>query len=200
MSKIFTTELSKSTQNKNIVVNEFSYLNSCNKTTISCPEISYQYKNSSFGEALILSNEMGLCGLAFCDQFGKDAALADMMLRWPKANFKKAVIYSDQEFKAITAQSKQVQLCLTGSKLQIQVWKALLKIPTGKVISYTTLAKYIGKPKAVRTIATAIGKNPLCWLIPCHRVLRASGELGGYHWGLGIKERMLTYESSISNP
>ena len=94
MSKIFTTELSKTTQNKNIVVNEFSYLNTCNKTTISCPEISYQYKNSSFGEALILSNEMGLCGLAFCDQFGKDAALADMMLRWPKANFKKAVIYS----------------------------------------------------------------------------------------------------------
>ena len=143
---------------------------------------------------------MGLCGLAFCDQFGKDAALADMMLRWPKANYKKAVIYSDQEFKAIMAQSKQVQLCLTGSKLQIQVWKALLKIPPGKVISYTTLAKYIGKPKAVRTIATAIGKNPLCWLIPCHRVLRASGELGGYHWGLDIKERMLTYESSISNP
>ena len=198
MPKIFTTELNNSPKNKNMVVHEFSYLNSCNKTTTSCPTISYQYKNSSFGEALILSNEMGLCGLAFCDQFGKDAALADMMLRWPKANYKKAVIYSDQDFKSIMTQSKRVQLCLTGSKLQIQVWKALLKIPTGKVISYTTLAKYIGKPKAVRTIATAIGKNPLCWLIPCHRVLRASGELGGYHWGLGVKESMLTYESSIS--
>ena len=183
-----------------MVVHEFSYLNSCYKNTTSCLEIFYQYKKSSFGEALILCNKIGLCGLAFCDQFGKDAALADMMLRWPKANYKKAVIYSDQEFKSIMAQSKQVQLCLTGSKLQIQVWKALLKIPTGKVISYTTLAKYIGKPKAVRTIATAIGKNPLCWLIPCHRVLRASGELGGYHWGLGIKESMLTYESSISKP
>ena len=120
-----------------------------------------------------------------------------MKLRWRKASYKEATIFSDREFKSILDKTKQVELCLLGSKLQIQVWKALLKIPTGKVISYTTLAKYIGKPKAVRSIATAIGKNPLCWLIPCHRVLRANGELGGYHWGLNVKRKMLTYESQI---
>jgi len=144
-----------------------------------------------------MNSEMGLCGLAFCDHLGKDAVLADMKLRWLKASYKEATIFSDRDFKSILDKTKQVELCLLGSKLQIQVWKALLKIPTGKVISYTTLAKYIGKPKAVRTIATAIGKNPLCWLIPCHRVLRANGELGGYHWGLNVKRKMLTYESKI---
>ena len=142
-----------------------------------------------------MSNEIGLCGLAFCDHFGRDNALDDMKLRWPKASYKKDTIFSDKEFKSILDQTKRVELCLIGSKLQIQVWKALLKIPFGKVISYTTLAKHIGKPKSVRTVATAIGKNPLCWLIPCHRVLRANGELGGYHWGLNVKKNMLTYET-----
>ena len=144
-----------------------------------------------------MKNEIGLCGLAFCDHFGKNKVLANMKLRWPNAHYNEATIFSDREFKSILDQTKEVDLCLIGSKLQNQVWKALLKIPTGKVASYTTLAKYIGKPKAVRTIATANGKNPLCWLIPCHRVLRANGELGGYHWGLNVKRMMLTYESQI---
>ena len=197
MSKIFTIDLNKSKQNQNIKVHEFYYSKSCNKATMSFPKISYQFKTSSFGETLIMSNEKGLCGLAFCDHFGRDNALDDMKLRWPKASYKQDTIFSDKEFKSIMDKTKKVELCLLGSKFQVQVWKALLKIPTGKVISYTTLAKYIGKPKAVRTIATAIGKNPLCWLIPCHRVLRANGELGGYHWGLNVKRNMLTYESQI---
>ena len=198
MSKIFTTDLNKSKQNQNIKVHEFYYSKSCNKTTMSFPKISYQFKTSSFGETLIMSNKMGLCGLAFCDHFGKDTVLADMKARWPKASYEKDTIFSDKEFKSILDQTKRVELCLIGNKLQIHVWKALLKIPPGKVISYTTLAKYIGKPKAVRTVATAIGKNPLCWLIPCHRVLRANGDLGGYHWGLNVKKNMLTYEPQIN--
>ena len=198
MSKIFTTDLNKSKQNQNIKVHEFYYSKSCNKTTMSFPKISYQFKTSSFGETLIMSNEMGLCGLAFCDHFGKDTVLADMKARWPKASYEKDTIFSDKEFKSILDQTKRVELCLIGSKLQIHVWKALLKIPPGKVTSYTTLAKHIGKPKAVRTVATAIGKNPLCWLIPCHRVLRANGDLGGYHWGLNVKKNMIAYESLIN--
>ena len=198
MSKIFTTDLNKSKQNQNIKVHEFYYSKSCNKTTMNFPKISYQFKASSFGETLIMSNEMGLCGLAFCDHFGKDTVLADMKARWPKASYEKDTIFSDKEFKSILDQTKRIELCLIGSKLQVQVWKALLKIPPGKVTSYTTLAKHIGKPKAVRTVATAIGKNPLCWLIPCHRVLRANGDLGGYHWGLNVKKNMLTYESQIN--
>ena len=198
MSKIFTTDLNKSKQNQNIKVHEFYYSKSCNKTTMSFPKISYQFKTSYFSETLIMSNEMGLCGLAFCDHFGKDTVLADMKARWPKASYEKDTIFSDKEFKSILDQTKRVELCLIGSKLQIQVWKALLRIPPGKVTSYTTLAKHIGKPKAVRTVATAIGKNPLCWLIPCHRILRANGDLGGYRWGLNVKKNMLTYESQIN--
>ena len=198
MLKIFTTDLNKFKQNQNIKVREFFYSKSCNKTTTSFPKISYQFKNSSFGETLIMNSEMGLCGLAFCDHFGKDTVLADMKARWPKASYEKDTIFSDKEFKSILDQTKRVELCLIGNKLQIHVWKALLKIPPGKVISYTTLAKHIGKPKAVRTVATAIGKNPLCWLIPCHRILRANGDLGGYRWGLNVKKNMLTYESQIN--
>jgi AraC family transcriptional regulator of adaptative response/methylated-DNA-[protein]-cysteine methyltransferase len=196
MSKIFMTELDRSLKNKNIVLHDFPYSKSCNKTSTNFSEIYYQFKTSPFGEALIMNTKMGLCGLAFCDEFGKDAALTDMKLRWPEASFKEDEIYSDRDFKSIFSQTKRVELCLIGSKLQIEVWKTLLKIPPGDVISYTTLAKHIGKPRAVRTIATAIGKNPLCWLIPCHRVLRKSGELGGYHWGLKVKRNMLAYEAS----
>ena len=199
MSKNFLTNLDKSKRNKNVKVHEFFYSKSSNETTINFSKITYQFKNSTFGKTLIMNSDMGLCGLAFCDDLGKDAVLADMKLRWPKASYKQDTIFSDKEFSSILDKTKQVELCLLGSKLQIQVWKALLKIPTGKVTSYTTLAKYIGKPKAVRTIATAIGKNPLCWLIPCHRVLRANGKLGGYHWGLNVKRNMLTYESQIDN-
>jgi len=197
MPKIFITDLEEAKQNKNFIVQEFFYSKSCNKTTTIFPKISYQFKNSSFGETLIMKNEIGLCGLAFCDHFGKDTVLANMKIRWPSANYNEDTIFSDREFKSILDQTKEVKLCLIGSKLQIQVWKALLKIPPGTVISYMNLAKYIGKPKAVRSIATAIGKNPLCWLIPCHRVLRASGELGGYRWGLKIKRKMITFESQI---
>ena len=195
MPKIFITELDRSLKNKNIILHDFPYSKSCNKTSTNFSEIYYQFKTSPFGEALIMNTKMGLCGLAFCDEFGRDNALSDMMLRWPKASFKKDESYSDKDFVSIFSQSKPIELCLIGSKLQIEVWKTLLKIPPGKVISYMTLAKHIRKPKAVRAIATAIGKNPLCWLIPCHRVLRTSGELGGYHWGLEIKRNMLAYEA-----
>ena len=197
MSIIFLTNLDKSKRNKNVKVHEFFYSKSSNETTINFSKITYQFKNSAFGQTLIMNSEMGLCGLAFCDDLGKDAVLADMKLRWPNANYQEDTIFSDKEFKSILDQTKRIELCLIGSKLQVQVWKALLKIPPGKVTSYTNLAKHIGKPKAVRTVATAIGKNPLCWLIPCHRVLRANGDLGGYHWGLNVKKNMLTYESQI---
>ena len=197
MFKNFLTNLDKSKRNKNVKMHEFFNSKISNENPTNFSKITYQFKNSAFGQTLIMNSEMGLCGLAFCDHFGKDTVLANMKLRWPNANYKEDTIFSDREFKSILDQTKEVKLCLIGSKLQIQVWKALLKIPPGTVISYMTLAKYIGKPKAVRSIATAIGKNPLCWLIPCHRVLRASGELGGYHWGLNIKRRMLTFDSQI---
>lgn len=188
------TDFVKSHKKRNLTVNEFIELKSDRKKSMDRLDISYQYKNSPFGKALIMNSKYGVCGLAFCDQVNEEIALADMMSRWPSAAYNEEKIFSDLEFKSVLEQTTKINLCLTGSPLQVQVWNALLKIPAGKVTNYKTLAKHIGKPKAVRAIATAIGKNPLCWLIPCHRVVRTNGDLGGYHWGLQVKTAMLKFE------
>lgn len=83
-----------------------------------------------------------------------------------------------------------------GAPFQIKVWEALMRIPSGHVTTYGDIAKAIGAPGAARAVGTAVGRNPVSWLIPCHRVLRASGGVGGYHWGVPIKRAMLAYESS----
>ena len=204
--KIFLKELSEqqsfsetdfliSHKKRNLLVNEFIELKSDFKNLTTRLDISYEYKNSPFGKALIMNSKYGICGLAFCDQVNEEIALADMMSRWPSATYSAENIFSDLEFKSVLEQTTKINLCLIGSPLQLQVWNALLKIPAGKVTNYKTLAKHIGKPKAVRSIATAIGRNPLSWLIPCHRILRSNGELGGYHWGLQVKTAMLRFES-----
>ena len=87
-------------------------------------------------------------------------------------------------------------LYLIGAPFQIKVWEALLMIPSGQVTTYSEIANAIGSPKAVRAVGTAVGRNPVSWLIPCHRALRKSGGLGGYHWGLPVKRAMLAYESA----
>ena len=204
--KIFLKELSEqqsfsetdfliSHKKRNLLVNEFIELKSDFKNLTTRLDISYEYKKSPFGTALIMNSKYGICGLAFCDHVNEEIALADLMSRWPSATYSAENIFSDLEFKSVLEQTTKINLCLIGSPLQVQVWNALLKIPAGKVTNYKTLAKHIGKPKAVRAIATAIGRNPLCWLIPCHRVLRTNGELGGYHWGLKVKKAMLRFES-----
>ena len=204
--KIFLKELSEqqsfsetdfliSHKKRNLLVNEFIELKSDFKNLTTRLDISYEYKNSPFGKALIMNSKYGICGLAFCDHVNEEIVLADMMSRWPSATYSAENIFSDLEFQSVLEQTTKINLCLIGSPLQLQVWSALLKIPAGKVTNYKTLAKHIGKPKAVRAIATAIGRNPLCWLIPCHRVLRTNGELGGYHWGLKVKMTMLRFES-----
>ena len=188
------TDFLKSHKNRNLLVNEFIELKSDRKKSTDRLDISYQYKNSPFGKALIMNSKYGVCGLAFCEQVNEEIALADMMSRWASATYNEEKIFSDLEFKSVIEQTTKINLCLIGSPLQVQVWNALLKIPAGKVTNYKNLAKHIGKPKAVRAIATAIGKNPLCWLIPCHRVVRTNGDLGGYHWGLKVKTAMLKFE------
>ena len=87
-------------------------------------------------------------------------------------------------------------LLLIGAPFQIKVWQALLAIPSGHVTTYSEIARHIGHPKAVRAVGTAVGRNPISLLIPCHRALRKSGALGGYHWGLPVKRAMLAYEAA----
>jgi AraC family transcriptional regulator of adaptative response/methylated-DNA-[protein]-cysteine methyltransferase len=85
---------------------------------------------------------------------------------------------------------------LIGGPFQIKVWEALLSIPSGEVTTYGDIASAIGNPKAVRAVGTAVGRNPISWLIPCHRVLRKSGDLGGYHWGTPVKRALLAFEAA----
>ncbi|MCL4166833.1 UNVERIFIED_CONTAM: hypothetical protein GTU68_054193 [Idotea baltica] len=99
-------------------------------------------------------------------------------------------------FNAEKSVDKKIPLHLSGTNFQIQVWKALLRIPEGAMVSYSDIAQAIGKPKAVRAIGTAIGANPVGVLIPCHRVLRQSGALGGYRWGLTRKQALLAWETT----
>ena len=161
--------------------------------------LSYGRFDSPFGEALAVGGERGLTGLAFTAETGRDAALADLAARWPNAALREdpAAIASlvENAFGAGDGEAR-TKLALIGAPFQIKVWEALLNVPSGHVTTYSDIARRIGSPKAVRAVGTAVGRNPISWLIPCHRALRKSGALGGYHWGLRVKRAMLAYESA----
>jgi AraC family transcriptional regulator of adaptative response/methylated-DNA-[protein]-cysteine methyltransferase len=161
--------------------------------------ISWGWFDSPFGEVLAMGTERGICGMAFAAELGRDRTLADMRGRWPAAVFSAdRGILADWVAAAFGRDSRggDVALHLVGAPFQIKVWEALLAIPSGHVTSYTEIARRIGNAKAVRAVGTAVGRNPISWLIPCHRALRRDGELGGYHWGLPLKRAMLAYESA----
>lgn len=158
--------------------------------------IRYGWSDSPFGAALAMGTEAGLCGLAFANGCGREAAEADLRKRWPNA-----VYVEDPTFLAPWAEAAftgkgAAKLALIGAPFQIKVWEALLRVPSGYVTTYSDIAAAVERPKAARAVGTAVGRNPVSWLIPCHRALRLSGELGGYHWGLPIKRAMLAYESA----
>jgi len=129
------------------------------------------------------------------DPGGRERALVDMRGRWPAALYRE-----DADRIRAWAEAAfgggEVALQMIGAPFQIKVWEALLAVPAGHVTTYSEIARHIGNPKAVRAVGTAVGRNPVSWLIPCHRALRRDGELGGYHWGLPIKRAMLAYESA----
>ncbi len=157
--------------------------------------IRYGWFDTPFGEALAMATGRGLCGLAFAAETGRDAAFADMAARWPAARFE-----PDRDGIAGLVEpalgGTGGQLHLIGAPFQIKVWEALLAIPSGHVTTYSDIAARIGSPRAVRAVGTAVGRNPVSWLIPCHRALRKSGGLGGYHWGLPVKRAMLAWEAA----
>jgi AraC family transcriptional regulator of adaptative response/methylated-DNA-[protein]-cysteine methyltransferase len=143
-----------------------------------------------------MGTDRGLCGLAFAAETGPDAAMADLRRRWPKASFVEDPEALAPDVRAAFAQKGETHLHLIGAPFQIKVWEALLAVPSGHVTSYSEIASAIGTPKAVRAVGTAVGRNPVSWLIPCHRALRKSGELGGYHWGLPVKRALLAWEAA----
>lgn len=158
--------------------------------------IRYGWFDSPFGEVLAMGTDKGLCGLAFAGECGRDAAWEDMTGRWPEADFTENPDAIAPWVDAAFAGKGQAALHMIGAPFQIKVWEALLRIPTGHVTTYSDIARAIGNPNAVRAVGTAVGRNPVSFLIPCHRALRKSGGLGGYHWGLPVKRAILAWESA----
>lgn len=161
--------------------------------------IYYGWFDSPFGRALAMGTERGLCGLAFADEAGEDASMADLTSRWPAAQYVENPVKIGEWVKAAFEMQGDTALYLIGAPFQIKVWEALLRVPSGHVTTYSEIAQSVGNPRAVRAVGTAVGRNPVSWLIPCHRALRKSGGLGGYHWGLPVKRAMLAYEAAKSD-
>lgn len=159
-------------------------------------EIAWGWFDGPFGPTLAMGTEAGLCGMAFAAEIGRDAAMADMRGRWPAAAFVEAPERVAPWARAAFGGGGEARLTLIGAPFQIKVWEALLRVPSGQVTTYGALAAAIGAPKAARAVGTAVGRNPISWLVPCHRALRESGALGGYHWGLDVKRAMLAWESA----
>ena len=159
-------------------------------------QIRWGWFPSPFGEVLAMGTERGLCGIAFTADCGRDVAFADLAGRWPKADFSEAPDMLEGWVRAAFGKGGEARLYMIGAPFQIKVWEALLRIPSGQVTTYSELARVTGHPQAVRAVGTAVGRNPVSWLIPCHRALRKSGGLGGYHWGLPVKRAMLAWEAA----
>lgn len=152
--------------------------------------------DSPFGPVLAMGTDRGLCALAFTAETGIAAARADLSARWPEAR-----IVADPDplatwVEAAFAEQGTVALAPMGGPFQIKVWEALLAVPSGRVTTYSEIAAHVGNPRAVRAVGTAVGRNPVSWVIPCHRALRRDGGLGGYHWGRGVKRTMLAWEAA----
>lgn len=157
--------------------------------------IHWGWFDSPFGPALVMGTERGICGLGFAADMGEAAATQDLRGRWPLARF---VEGADRLRPWVTAAfgGAAAPLYLIGAPFQIKVWEALLRIPSGHVTTYSELAQAVGHATAVRAVGTAVGRNPISLFIPCHRALRKSGGLGGYHWGLPVKRAILAWEAA----
>ncbi len=159
-------------------------------------ELRYGYAPTPFGKGLFVTTERGLCGLAFSD--GDDeAAFEDMRRRWPAATWLRDEAPARRlAVRIFGGEPEAVPLVLMGPPFHVQVWKALLRVPSGRTATYGEVAAWAGAPKAARAVGAAIGANPISWLIPCHRFISRDGRLTGYHWGVERKAAMLSYEAS----
>jgi AraC family transcriptional regulator of adaptative response/methylated-DNA-[protein]-cysteine methyltransferase len=163
--------------------------------------ILWGWFDSPFGAALVMGTQKGICGIGFAAETGTEATMEDLVSRWPKAEFVEDPMrlqpWAASAFGMATKR-RETPIILIGAPFQIKVWEALLRIPSGHVTTYGEIAGSIGHPAAVRAVGTAVGRNPISFVIPCHRALRKSGGLGGYHWGLPVKRAMLAWESARS--
>jgi AraC family transcriptional regulator of adaptative response/methylated-DNA-[protein]-cysteine methyltransferase len=162
--------------------------------------VNYGFHPSLFGTALVMTTERGLCGLAFADEGENAPALEDMRRRWPNARY-----VEDQARTAAVArrifEPKQwrketpLRIVLIGTDFEVRVWETLLRIPLGRAATYSDVARTVCSEKAARAVGAAVGKNPISFVVPCHRVVGKNGALTGYHWGLTRKRAMLGWEA-----
>ena len=184
-------------------------------------DLTYGFTPTPFGLLVCLNSERGLVGLAWADAeampgaappptasegedlWACDAALADMRARFPQADYRRddgpARGVAEALFAAPRHGRVAVKLLLSGTNFQVRVWDALLALPAGTTTTYAALAGTIAEPKATRAVASAVGRNPISLIIPCHRVLRTDGGLGGYHWGLTRKRALLAWERAAGD-
>lgn len=163
--------------------------------------INYSFAESPFGNIIVASTSKGICHIAFYDD--EKMALINLQRQFPAAQYQQIMDKEQQNALAIFGHDwsklQKIKLHLKGSDFQLKVWEALLKIPMGKLATYGKIAKQLENPKASRAVGTAIGDNPVAFLIPCHRVIQSSGALGGYHWGVNRKTAMIGWEAAKTN-
>ncbi len=161
-------------------------------------KISYSFSETPFGNVITASTEKGICSMAFGEN--RENALGNLVSKFPNASFfEKKDEFQKNALSIFTrdwTEPDTIKLHLKGTDFQLKVWESLLTIPMGKLSTYGNLAGKIGKPKASRAVGTAIGSNPVAFLIPCHRVIQSSGKIGGYMWGSSRKQLMIGWESS----
>ena len=168
------------------------------KTRGSGVKIEYGFHTSPFGEYFVANTERGICALSFVDN-NKDELLSSLSGEWKNASViqhQKNTRSLAENIFSIEAPKQPVHVLLKGTKFQLKVWEALLKIPFGSVSSYRGIAASIGQTNAMRAVGSAIGSNPLAYLIPCHRVIRSEGIIGEYHWGSSRKTAIIGWEKS----
>jgi AraC family transcriptional regulator of adaptative response/methylated-DNA-[protein]-cysteine methyltransferase len=166
-------------------------------------EMRYGFHDCQFGRAVVITTPRGLAGLAFCDPGGEKAALDDMTSRWPGASFREDPAatrpYAQRTFdRNRWSKDEPLRIVLIGTDFEIRVWEGLLGVPMGRTTTYSDLARKIGRPQAPRAVGRAVGRNPLSFVVPCHRVIGKSGDLTGYHWGLTRKRAMLGWEAAAT--
>lgn len=163
--------------------------------------VAYDFLISPFGKLIVAATQKGICYMHFEED--EKSALNDLILSYPNAEFRR---YSNPSFNTIrqlfepdSSNSGQLNLHLKGTPFQLKIWEALLRIPAGKLTTYGALAKNLTCPNASRAVGTAIGKNPVALLIPCHRVIRSGGIIGGYRWGTARKKAIIGWEAAKRN-
>jgi AraC family transcriptional regulator, regulatory protein of adaptative response / methylated-DNA-[protein]-cysteine methyltransferase len=160
--------------------------------------INYCFAESPFGKVIVASTSKGVCHMFFEDNEAQ--ALADLEKRFPNASYHQITDSFQQDalfiFQNDWKQLNQIKLHLAGTPFQVKVWESLLKIPLGGLNTYGDIAKSIDQPNAARAVGTAIGSNPVAFLIPCHRVIQGSGNIGGYMWGETRKSAIIGWEAA----